>query len=156
MPIEVETFHVQNNIQSTEIKSISIPIPPGINNHEHIILENQGHNINDEAHGDIKFVVVVENNTPFQREGMDLTYKKTITLKEALCGFSFEFQHLNEKNLCINNTVNHSVIKPGYKKIIPNLGFARDGQIGNLVIEFTVEFPDQLSKDQIAELNDTL
>jgi len=156
MPIEFETINVQNNIQSTEIKTINIPIPAGINNNEQIILENQGHNINDEAHGDIKIVVTVDNNTPFRREGMDLTYAKKITLKEALCGFSFEFQHLNEKNLCINNTVNQSVIKPGYKKVIPSLGFERDGHIGNLIIEFTVEFPDQLSKDQIAELNDTL
>ena len=156
IPVEIEAVNVQNNIQSTEIKTIQLPIPAGINSNEQIILENEGHNINDEVHGDIKIVIVIENNTPFQREGMDLTYKKSITLKEALCGFSFEFQHLNEKNLCINNTVNHSVIKPGYKKVIPNLGFARDGQIGNLVIEFAVVFPDQLSKDQIAELNNIL
>jgi len=154
--IEVEAINVQNNIQSTEIKTIQLSIPAGINNNEQIILDNQGHNVNNEAHGDIKIVIVVENNTPFQRQGMDLYYKKKITLKEALCGFSFEFQHLNEKNLCINNMVNHSVIKPGYKKVIPNLGFARDGQIGNLIIEFEIEFPDQLTKDQIAELNDTL
>jgi DnaJ-class molecular chaperone len=156
IPVEIEAINVQNNIQSTEIKSIQLSIPPGMNNNELMILENQGHNINDEVRGDIKIVILVENNTQFQREGMDLSYKKSITLKEALCGFSFEFQHLNDKNLCINNLVNHSVIKPGYKKVIPNLGFMRDGKIGSLIIEFDVSFPDQLSKDQIAELNDIL
>jgi DnaJ-class molecular chaperone len=151
---EIEKICVHNNIQSIELITIGLDIPAGIQENETIILENQGHNINNEVNGDIHISFELNNTTPFQREGMDIIYKKSITLKEALCGFSFEFQHLNEKNLCINNS--QSVIKPGYKKTIPNLGFIRDGKIGNLVINFTVDFPDNLSNDQINELRDIL
>ena len=153
-PITYESIHVSNNIQSTEIKTAQVNIPAGVNNHENILLENKGHNINGEVYGDVKIVIAIENKTPFERSGMDLIYKKTISLKEALCGFTFDFQHLNEKNICINNV--SSIIKPGHKKVIPNLGFMRDGQIGNLVIIFSVNFPDQLSSSQIEELNDIL
>jgi DnaJ-class molecular chaperone len=155
IPVEIEAIVVHNNIQSTEIKTIMVEIPAGVNENEVILLENKGHNVNNEAYGDIKIVIILKNKTKFIREGMDIIYNKTITLKEALCGFSFEFKHLNEKNLSINN-MNQTVIKPNYKKIIPNLGFMRNGQIGNLVIIFSIDFPDTLSNDQIAELKDIL
>ena len=154
IPITYESINVSNNIQSTEIKTAQLNIPAGVNNHENILLENKGHNINGEVYGDVKIIIAIENKTQFERSGMDLVYKKTISLKEALCGFTFDFQHLNEKNICINNV--SSIIKPGHKKVIPNLGFMRDGQIGNLVIIFSVNFPDQLSSSQIEELNDIL
>ena len=80
-------------------------------------------------------------------------YKKTITLKESLCGFSFEFEHINGDTMVINNKIKINVIKPNDKKIIPKFGMIRDLIIGNLIIEFNIEFPLTLSKDQIIALN---
>ena len=101
-------------------------------------------------------MVVLENNTPFLRKGMDLIYKKTITLKEALVGFSFDVQHVNGKNISINNHVNQTIVKPGYTKSIPGLGMMRDNNTGNLIIEFSVEFPESLTEEQIAKLQEVL
>jgi len=73
-------------------------------------------------------------------------------LKESLCGFKFDIHHLNGKTLCLNNSESNSIIKPNYKKVLSNLGFQRGNQIGNLIIDFSIEFPDSLSRDQIEKL----
>jgi DnaJ-class molecular chaperone len=59
---------------------------------------------------------------------------------------------LNGKTLCLNNSESNSIIKPNYKKVLSNLGFQRGNQIGNLIIDFSIEFPDSLSRDQIEKL----
>ena len=82
------------------------------------------------------------------REGLDFIYKQSITLKEALCGFSFSLKHVNGKEFKINN-IKGNIIYPGFRKIIPEYGFIRNQHQGNLVIEFTIEFPKNLTDDQI-------
>jgi DnaJ-class molecular chaperone len=77
-------------------------------------------------------------------------------LKEALCGFSFDIPHLNGKLLCLNNMNNPTVIKPDYKRVVPNLGMTRENTTGNLIIEFIIQFPETLSTQQIVALKDIL
>jgi DnaJ family protein B protein 4 len=87
---------------------------------------------------------------------MDLVYRKQLTLKEALTGFSFEVPHVNGKMLAINNKTNSTVVHPNYKKVIPNLGMSRNNVSGNLIIEFDVVFPETLTKEQIDVLSNIL
>lgn len=149
VPIEIERWTHNGDIKVSEIETIYLAIPAGIDNGEIMILRDQGHSINAEIKGDVKLVINVENSTPFIRHGLDLIFKKTISLKESLCGFSFEILHLNGKTLCLNNHTNHTIIKPNFKKVIPTMGIARENNTGNLIIEFDVEFPDTLSQEQI-------
>jgi DnaJ family protein A protein 2 len=150
MPIEIEKWVVRDNVKTSETENIYINIPAGIDDNECLIIQGKGNTIQDVISGDIKFMFSIENNTPFVRTGLDLTYHKKITLKEALCGFSFEIIHLNEKNtINLNNSTNVSIIKPNSKKVIPQLGMIRDTTIGNLIIEFSIEFPDTLTAEQI-------
>lgn len=154
--IPIEKWVVRNQIRATELETIYVPVPPGIDDGEIIVMRDCGNAINDELKGDIKIVISVENSTPFTRQGMDLIYKKTITLKEALTGFSFDIVHMNGKTLCLNNNTNRTIIKPGFKKPIPGLGMTRDNNTGNLVIEFTVDFPESLTDEQTEKLNEIL
>ena len=147
---------VHNGIQSTELETINIDIPKGIDENEVMVIRDRGHSINGEIYGDLKITFQLINTTLFIRQGLDLIYKKNINLKEALCGFLFDIQHLNGKVLSMNNQNSRTVIKPGYKKVIPNLGMQRENSTGNLIIEFVVEFPEQLTSEQIAELQDIL
>jgi DnaJ-class molecular chaperone len=50
------------------------------------------------------------------------------------------------------NNKNPTVIKPTLKKVINNMGMKRDEKVGNLIIIFDVEFPDELSQTQISAL----
>ena len=43
--------------------------------------------------GDVKIFIKIENNTEFQRKGLDLIIEKQRSLKEALCGFGFELKY---------------------------------------------------------------
>ena len=110
----------------------------------------------EQVKGDVKILILLENNTVFRRQGLDLVYDKTITLKESLCGFSFKLKHIHGNELLFNNNANTTVVKPGFKKVIPNMGMNRENNTGSLIINFHVEFPNTISSEQIESLNQIL
>jgi DnaJ family protein B protein 4 len=148
IPIEIERFVVNNGIKYSETASLNIPIPKGINESQTVLVEGAGNIIND-LKGDVKLSFKIEEHPLFKRRDCDLIYKKKISLKEALCGFSFELQHLNGKMLFLNNKSNRNIITPDTKKTIPNLGIEHQGKTGNLIIEFIIDFPVNLSEEQM-------
>lgn len=156
IPVEIDKWSINSNtnVKELEKETIYISVPPGIDNNEFIVLRGRGNSINEELKGDVKICVEISNDSQFDRIGCDLKYQKRISLKEALCGFSFDIQHLNGKTLCFKN--NGTIVKPNFRKVIPNMGMKRDDNFGNLIIEFEVAFPDTLSKEQIEVLNKTL
>lgn len=154
--IDIEKSVIFNGLRSTEIETIQIDIPKGIDNDEGILLRDKGNVASESMKGDLKIMFLIKNTTQFTRNGLDLHVQQKISLKEALCGFVFEIPHLNGKKISMNNKTNCTVIKPNYKKVVPNLGMSREGQTGNLIIEFLVEFPDSISPDVIEKLNEIL
>jgi DnaJ-class molecular chaperone len=153
--IEFERFVVSNGIKYTETAKINLPIPKGIHEKNGLLLEGEGNCIN-EIKGDIKISFKIEDHPIFKRREADLIYKKKISLKEALCGFSFELQHLNGKMLFLNNKSNRTIITPDTKKTIPNLGIEYEGKTGNLIIEFIIDFPMNLSEEQMNVISSVL
>ena len=135
---------------------ISVTIPSGIDDNEIIVIENKG-NVVGENVGDIKCCIKINNDTVYIRQGMDLRYKRELSLKEALCGFSFPIYHLDGKTYNINNTMGR-IISPGMKQIIPKLGMKRGEPAiyGNLIIDFEIKFPETLSQEQRETLSNTL
>jgi len=158
IPIEIDRWTCNNeeNIRYNELETIYLTVPAGIDENECIVLRDRGNVVNDQVRGDIKIGIKILNETLFRRQGMDLCYKKTLSLKESLCGFTFEIAHLNGKMLCMNNNVNHTIIKPGFRKTIPNMGMCRENMRGSLIIEFDIQFPDALTHQQIQELSTIL
>jgi DnaJ family protein B protein 4 len=156
VPIDIERINVDNNVKTVEKETLYLNIPIGIDNNETIVLSDKGHCINGQAHGDVRIQIQLVNNTPFKRHGTDLIYNKKISLKEALCGFVFEIDHLNGKRLSLNNVNNPTVIKPNFKKMVHGMGMTRDNSTGNLIIEFEIEFPDSFTSEQIEGLNNVL
>jgi DnaJ-class molecular chaperone len=72
-------------------------------------------------------------------------------VKEALCGFSFELKYITGKTYTITNN-SGNIISHGYRKIIPNMGFSREQHNGNLIIIFTVKFPEKLTDEVMEQL----
>ena len=155
IPVEIERWIVQDNSKSFEKETIYVEIPQGIDDNEIIILKDKGNLINEQVKGDIKVFVKVENSSYFKRQGLDLIFEKKISLKEALCGFSFELVHVNGKTYTINNNTG-SIVTPSYYKSIPNMGLKRNEHVGNLVITFNVVFPDSLSNKQRDAISNAL
>ena len=152
VPLDIERWVYNGDIKCSELETIYLTVPAGIDENESIMMMGRGHAVNDELKGDIKVQIQVTNDTLFSRRGLDLYYKKSVSLKDALCGFAFDLHHLNGKTFCLNNNTNHTIIKPQFKKTIPNLGMVRENAQGSLIIEFDVEFPDSLTVEQIEVL----
>jgi DnaJ family protein A protein 2 len=151
VPIDIERWIIENGNKVFEHETVYVTIPKGIDEGEMIILKDKGNSINEECKGDIKIVVKIENTTDFQRSGLDLVLQKTISIKEALCGFVFELKYITGKTYTINNNAGN-IIPNGYRKIIPNMGFTREEHTGNLIIVFDVKFPEKLSDEALEAL----
>merc|ERR1712125_174458 len=118
--------------------------------------------------GDIHFVVQEKDHDKFKRKGADLLLTKEVTLKEALCGFSWRIKQLDGRELLVK-TRPGEVIKPEmntkeslpFVKMVANEGMPSRGNPfvkGNLYILFRVKFPEdnELSPEQINALRSIL
>jgi DnaJ-class molecular chaperone len=155
IPVEIERWIHENNLKVSETETLYVTIPKGIDDGEIIILKDKGNIINDACKGDVKIFVKIINNTDIKRSGLDLVYEKKISLKDALCGFSFEIKYINGKMYTLNNT-SGNIVSPGYRKIIPNMGLTREQATGNLIIIFHIDFPEKLTEEQINNLKNVL
>lgn len=150
-PLIIERFNVDDpekpDDKTYETETIYINIPAGIDNNEIIVINGKGNAIS-KNYGDIKCFIKINNETNFIRNGLDLIFKKELSLKEALCGFTFPLEHLDGRTYNINNSVG-KIISPGMKQIIQKMGMKRQGAVnGNLIIEFEIKFPELLTTDQ--------
>lgn len=155
IPVDIERWIVQNQTKVFEKEVLYVSVPQGVDDNELILLRDKGNVANENCKGDVKIFISVKNNTSFQRKGLDLILEKTLTLKESLCGFNFEFIYINGKTFTINNTGN-TIIKPNQEKTVNGLGLTRDGHTGNLTINFIIDFPDSLSPEKIEKLKEIL
>jgi DnaJ-class molecular chaperone len=155
IPIDIERWINDNGTKTFEKETLYVSIPKGIDENEIIILKDKGNIVNEQCKGDVKIFIKITNNTEIKRNGIDLIYEKGISLKEALCGFTFEIKFINGKVYTLNNN-SGNIITPEYKKIVPNMGLVREGHTGNLIVIFHIEFPEKLTNEQIKLLSETL
>ena len=133
--------------QSIEKETIPVTIPKGVEQDEKIVLKDAGNQNTQNVKGDLILIVSIDPHPVFNRKGLDLHHKTSISLKDALCGFSIEIPHLNGKMLRLSNFNQCNIVKPGYTKEVPSFGMIKDLATGNLIIEFDVVFPDFLDKE---------
>lgn len=151
IPVDIERWLIENGIKVFEKETVYVAVPKGIDDGEIILLKDKGNVLGETNKSDIKIFIKIENTTDFKRLGLDLILNKTITVKEALCGFSFELKYITGKVYTITNN-SGNIISHGYQKIIPNMGLIRDGHTGSLLIVFDVKFPERLSEEVLAAL----
>ena len=151
MPIEITRWIVENDVKREETETVYLPIPKGVDNNEIIIMREKGNILSENNKGDIKVFIKIQNDTEFVRNGLDLCLNKTISLKDALCGFAFDMNYLDGRIFKLNNTVGN-IVTHNYNKVLQGLGMKREEHVGNLIINFNVNFPEQLSETQIEAL----
>lgn len=155
IPLEIERWIVENGTKVFEKETIYVTIPQGIDDNELLILRDKGNILNENVKGDVKIFVKIKNETAFKRSGLDLVLEKNISLKESLCGFTFEINYINGKNYTLNNNKGN-IIPPEYKKIYPGMGLTRGEHKGNMIIHFHIDFPENLTEEQIIKLYEVL
>ena len=147
IPLDIERWVIENGIKVHENE--------GIDENEMIILRDKGNIISENVKGDVKLCIKINNETDFKRSGLDLILEKNISLKEALCGFTFELNYLNGKSYTLNNNKGN-IIPPEYKKLYPGMGLTRGEHKGNMIIHFHIEFPEKLTDEQIEKIKNIL
>ena len=157
IPVSINRWVKHGKKQKTEEQeTVYLELPKGVDIEEMFVIKDIGNMVlQGDLKGDVRIKVDIKNNSNFIRDGMDLIFHKTLSLKESLCGFSFELYHINGKIYKINNNKG-GVVGNNQKKIIPNLGMIRDKTTGSLIIEFTIEFPNNLSQETVNKLQEIL
>jgi len=153
--VEIERWIDELNKRRQENERLYITIPKGIDDDEIIMVENKGNQTAEGHQGDVKIFIKVRNETNFEREGLDLIYYKTISFRESLCGFSFDLPYMDGKLFKINNS-SGTVITHNFKKIIKGMGMQRESHMGDLIITFSVSYPEKLTSEQIDKLKEIL
>lgn len=151
VPLQIERWVKDGeNTKYIENETIYVDIHKGIDNNELIIIRGKGNIISDVNKGDVKIFVKIERHHHFTRSGLDLIYSRELSLKEALCGFSFNLKYFNNRSFNITN--HDTIIQDSDSKVIQGLGMERNGNKGNLIIQFKVIMPKSLTKEQKKEL----
>ena len=149
--IIIERTITNNNIQLIENESLNLSIEPGINNNSFTLLQNRGNVLNN-IRGDLQIIIKIDNSSEYERIENNIIYKKNISLKEALCGFTFKLLYLNGNEIMITNREMGVVTKQNDKIILKNLGIKN----ADFIIEVNIEFPDTLTNDQINRISEIL
>lgn len=155
IPVDITRNIMEGDIKKEEKETLYVTIPRGIDDNEIIIISEKGHSTSNDVKGDVKIQVKIKNDTLLRRDGLDLILHKSISLKEALCGFIFNITFIDGRVFKINNNVGN-IIHPNFKKTINGMGMVRDNNVGNLIIIFNVIFPEKLSNESIMSIQNAL
>ncbi|XP_073693802.1 dnaJ homolog subfamily B member 1a [Garra rufa] len=130
----------------TEDKILTVDIKRGWKEGTKITFPKEGDETPTNIPADIVFVVKDKVHPVFRREGSDIIYPARISLREALCGCSISAPTLDGRTVTVTS---RDVIKPGMKKRIVGEGLPLSKspeKRGDMVLEFSVKFPDKLGQ----------
>lgn len=141
-----------------EEKILQINVKPGWKAGTKITFPKEGDQIPGKVPADIVFIIRDKPHVSFKREGSDIKYTAKITLKEALCATGqLKVPTLMGDVLPIN--IQNEVIKPSTTKRLQGRGlpFPKEpSRRGDLIVNFDITFPDNLSKNAREILLDVL
>jgi len=138
----------------TERETVYASVPPGIDHDEILVIPSRGHVSLDRRTGDVRIRIKVNNDTPFERRGLDLIIRQDITLLQALTGVDFRVRHVSNKTCRLRT--NEEIVTPGVERRIPGWGMRRGDMTGNMIVRFNIVFPQTLSTEQKDALKRTL
>lgn len=144
LKITKKVYDSYGNVRNEE-KIVEIPVKPGWKAGTKITYPKYGDERPGHIPADIVFVVEEKPDKEYSREGNDLIYHKEITLKDALCGTKFTYQHLDGRKF---NVFAPAVINPKTEISYPDMGMPiikAPGTYGNLKIRFDIKFPSTMS-----------
>lgn len=156
VPVENQCKKCKGNRHIIGPSFIEFTVEKG-SNYGTYLIENKGDHLDGGLRGDIKLVLVPDENDKkdycFERRNDDLIIEKRLTLREALLGFNFMIRHLDPNNEWIEfNSV--KPIESGTVKMLPGYGMPKfNSQMkGAMIILFLVEFPKVIDPEFRARL----
>ncbi|KAF8451833.1 DnaJ C terminal domain-containing protein [Terfezia claveryi] len=126
-----------------EKKVLEVYIPRGSKDGDKIILEGEADDQPNMETGNIVFVLQEKPHEIFTRAAADLSAHVSVTLSEALCGFSrVVLKHLDGRGISITHPRGKS-LKQGQVLKIPGEGmpYKKGDHRGDLYLTIDIEFP---------------
>ena len=134
---------------------IQIDIKPGWKDGTKLTFHGKGDEVRPNVFQDIQFVIKQQPHDEFERVDNDLKTKVRLSLKQSLCGFEHIITAINGKKLKISTVDNTMVMHSGQTVRYSGYGMPiskRVGQFGDLIVEFFVDIPTHLTKEQRDQL----
>lgn len=149
-PITIERQVNNGKYIATEQETVYVNTPPGIDNGEIIQIEEKGHVLRNHK-SVLRVHIKIRPHDVYERRGLNLIYKHTVTFKDSICGFDFTIQQLDGASLKIKNNVGN-VIQNMDEKLLKGKGMSRDGTTGDLTLQFKVLPSPPLTEEQVEVL----
>lgn len=130
---------------------MTVHVEPGMVDGQVITFFEEGEPMIDGEPGDLRFVIRAIPSRRWERRGKDLLINETITLLDALTGFTRTIKHLDGHEVTLSSA---GITKPGDWQHIIGEGMPIHNQErkGDLWVQYTVAFPTHLSETQKADL----
>ena len=149
-PITIDRQVNNGKYIATEQEKVYVITPPGIDNGEIIQIEEKGHVLKNHK-SVLRVHIRIKPHEVFERKGLQLFYKHTLTFKESICGFDFTIQQLDGTSLKIKNNIGN-VIQNMDEKVLKGKGMMRDGTTGDLMLQLRVLPSKPLTEEQVEAL----
>ena len=150
MKVDRKRLNIDGKTTRQESKILKIIVKPGWKSGTKITFQGEGDELPGIIPSDIQFILGEKLHSRFIRKNNDLIFKQEISLKQALISsFIIKIKTLDERilQIPINN-----IVSPGYIHRIKNEGMpiskTNGKQKGDLLIQFDIIFPTQLSQQQ--------
>ncbi|KAG0725455.1 DnaJ subfamily A member 2 [Chionoecetes opilio] len=127
-----------------QTKLLEVQVDKGMRDEQRITFHGEGDQMPGVEAGDVIIVLQEKAHEVFTRSGTDLMMKKSITLTQALCGFTTVVDHLDGRKIIVNHPPG-SVLVPGCVRGIVGEGmpiYKNPFEKGDLYIRIEVDFPE--------------
>ncbi|XP_077981617.1 dnaJ homolog subfamily B member 1-like [Glandiceps talaboti] len=156
MKITKKVLNVDGRTTRTEDKVLEIQVKPGWKEGTKITFPKEGDQRPNTQPADIVFTIKDKPHQVFKRDGSNLLYTASITLKEALTGTTVQIPTLEGRPVRLPIS---GIIKPTTKQRISGEGLPFPKQPtrrGDVIVSFDIKFPDHLSTQAKNILADVL
>jgi DnaJ-related protein SCJ1 len=141
--------HCRGNRVVKEDKKLRIDIERGMRDGQHITFDRESEQHPDMVPGDLIVTLRQKQHKTFHsRQGDDLHSTLTLSLKEALLGYSKSIQHLDKRSFYIDS---NKPTQPFQVRKIDGEGMPQHNfpsQKGDLYVKFNVRLPDKLNESE--------
>ncbi|KAJ1935367.1 DnaJ- protein scj1, partial [Linderina macrospora] len=136
---------------------LTVRVEPGMGDGEMVMFEEEADQHPDHEPGSVVFHLQQEPHAVYERRGDDLYAEETITLADALVGFSRTLQHVDNKSKV--EIKRSAVTPPGFVQRLAGKGMPKRAtgasKFGDLYVTYWVQFPAELdaaSKDEVQRI----
>jgi molecular chaperone DnaJ len=125
-------------------EQLSFDIPQGIMDGESLRVTTKGNSIRNGVDGDLYINIIETPHDKFRRSGLDIYQRVVLPYKDLVLGSPIEVDTIDGK---IRMNIKEGT-QVGSMLRVPQKGFIRDNQKGDMIVEVWLDIPKEVSDDK--------